>query len=134
MIGSAAMCLSSVSVVLNALRLRSFRPSLDADPEKEQTVKAAPVKERENTQTQDIQNSHQERKETNMTKVFHVEGMMCQHCRAHVLHALEGVPGVESAEVDLEKAEARVSLKEDVADETLIGAVTGAGYQATRLR
>ena len=65
-----------------------------------------------------------------MTKKFKVEGMMCQHCVAHVKTALEGVAGVEKAEVDLKKKSAVVTLKEDVSSEALISAVTEAGYTA----
>ncbi len=67
-----------------------------------------------------------------MEKTFSVEGMMCMHCRMHVQKALEGVAGVTKADVDLEKACARVTLGEDVADEVLIKAVEDAGYKAVR--
>ena len=65
-----------------------------------------------------------------MTKKFKVEGMMCQHCVAHVKTALEGVEGVEKADVNLKKKSAVVTLDKDVPAETLIAAVTEAGYTA----
>lgn len=65
-----------------------------------------------------------------MTKKFKVEGMMCQHCVAHVKTALEGVAGVEKAEVDLKKKSAVVTLSGEVSSEALISAVTEAGYTA----
>lgn len=65
-----------------------------------------------------------------MTKKFKVEGMMCQHCVAHVKTALEGVAGVEKAEVDLKKKSAVVTLNGEVSSEALISAVTEAGYTA----
>ena len=69
-----------------------------------------------------------------MTKILSVEGMMCAHCQAHVQKALAGVDGVSSAEVDLEKKEAVVTLSKDVADQTLMDAVTEAGYTPTACR
>ncbi len=104
MIASAAMSLSSLFVVTNALRLVRFKSK--------------------KTGTMPAQG------EKAMTKKFKVEGMMCQHCVAHVKTALEGVAGVEKAEVDLKKKSAVVTLKEDVSSEALISAVTEAGYTA----
>ena len=65
-----------------------------------------------------------------MEKTLHVEGMMCQHCVAHVKKALEGVAGVMSADVDLDGKKATVQLAEDVADAQLVDAVVDAGYEA----
>ena len=68
-----------------------------------------------------------------MKRELHVEGMMCMHCVAHVKAALEGVTGVAQAEVDLKKKTALVTLNEDVPSETLIAAVTEAGYSAKEI-
>ena len=65
-----------------------------------------------------------------MKKRIQVEGMMCEHCVAHVKKALEGVKGVEKVEVSLAKKDAVVTLKEEVSDETLVHAVKEAGYSA----
>ena len=54
-----------------------------------------------------------------MERTLHVEGMMCQHCVAHVKKALEGVEGVEEAVVDLEAKTAVAKLGKDVPEETL---------------
>ena len=63
-----------------------------------------------------------------MKKIVTVEGMMCQHCVAHVEKALRAVPGVESVEVSLENKQAVVTGS--TADQALLDAVTDAGYQA----
>lgn len=63
-----------------------------------------------------------------MKKIVKVEGMMCQHCVAHVEKALRAVPGVESVEVSLENKQAVVTGS--AADQALLDAVTDAGYQA----
>lgn len=107
MIASAAMSLSSLFVVTNALRLVRFqRKKTGRAPEQGEQV---------------------------MTKKFKVEGMMCMHCVAHVKAALEGVAGVGEAEVDLKKKTALVTLSEDVPSETLIAAVAEAGYSAKEI-
>ncbi len=64
-----------------------------------------------------------------MTKTIQIQGMMCQHCVAHVKKALEALPGV-AADVRLEEGKAVVTLSQSVEDAALIAAVTGAGYQA----
>ncbi len=74
----------------------------------------------------------EERKAT-MEKTLKVEGMMCQHCVAHVKKALEGVDGVEEAVVDLDAGTAKALLSADVPDEALVGAVVEAGYEAQPL-
>ncbi len=123
MIGSAAMSLSSVCVVTNALRLRFFHkkkgsaalPEAEAVPAPE-TMKTAgeqPVKQKGMN---------------DMKKVLTVDGMMCAHCQMHVQKALAGVDGVESAQVDLENKLAHVTLSKDVPDQVLMDAVTEAGY------
>lgn len=72
-------------------------------------------------------------KESDMKKLLKIEGMMCQHCVAHVTKALSGVKGVASVEVNLKKKTATVELSEEVENETLIAAVTEAGYVVKKI-
>lgn len=67
-----------------------------------------------------------------MTKTMQITGMMCQHCVAHVSKALNAIPGV-TAQVQLEQNRALITMDRPIADETLIKAVTDAGYQAELL-
>ncbi len=110
MIGSAAMSASSVCVVTNALRLRRFGRKKKNEQPKTETIKAKEEKE--------------------MKKTVSIKGMMCNHCRAHAEKALLAVDGVICAEVSLENAKAEVTLSKEVANETLVKAITDAGYEA----
>lgn len=62
-------------------------------------------------------------------KLYRVEGMNCEHCQAAVQEALLTVPGVQTAEVDLAAATAKVGLSQEVAEESLQQAVEEAGYR-----
>jgi len=110
MFGAAAMSMSSVCVVSNALRLKLFKP-------KRATIHQNPI---DDIKTEGV--------DSDMKKVISIKGMSCEHCQARVEKALNAVEGVE-AKVDLKKNNATVTLKTPVDDEVLMSAVKEAGYE-----
>ncbi len=115
MIGSAAMSMSSLCVVTNALRLKFFKSKYIKEENKKVNSETSEKTEMENTI---------------MEKVIKVEGMMCPRCEAHVVKALTAIDGVESAVANHEENIATVTLSKDVADDILIKAIVDEGYEA----
>jgi copper chaperone len=64
------------------------------------------------------------------TTELQIEEMSCGHCVAAVRQALQAIPGVERADVDLTAGKATVVHEETVSTPTLLRAVEDEGYTA----
>ena len=115
MFGAAAMGMSSVCVVSNALRLRGFKPK---------KIKKNNI---ENDEIELIENKRKE--DNNMTTVINVNGMMCGHCKATVEKVTRGVEGVSNSEVNLDAKNVTIEHSADTDLEKVKKAITDAGYE-----
>ena len=109
MFGAAAMSLSSVTVVMNALRLNGFKSKYNK------------------TKINDLKPIGKE--EVNMTVTMKIQGMMCPHCEARVRDTLIAIDGVISADVSHSEDRATLVIEDSLSTEVLTSAVEGAGYK-----
>ena len=116
MFAAAAMSLSSVSVVTNALRLKRLNLDFEKPAAKEPPREEIEPEEKENIMKAEIK----------------IDGMMCMHCVAHVEEALRGVAGVTEAKADLAKNTAFVEYEAPATLEQLEEAVAKAGYTVVK--
>ncbi|MGI5962120.1 MAG: heavy metal translocating P-type ATPase [Lawsonibacter sp.] len=139
MFAAAAMSLSSVCVVTNALRLRLFKSRFYRSGETEKMSAETNQTTKTFEMTGEGNKLYPQEKMTqggkeNMEKKIGIEGMMCAHCVAHVEKALNALDGVSSAKADLEGKCATVTLSAPVDDEQLRNAVTQAGYEVVSIQ
>lgn len=117
MFGAAAMGMSSVCVVSNALRLRGF--------------KRVNIKNNKsgNDEIVLIENNEKKKEEKIMTTVINVNGMMCEHCKATVEKVTKAVEGVSNSIVNLDEKNVTIEYAEGTDLEKVKKAITDAGYE-----
>ncbi len=123
-ISAACMCVSSLFVVCNALRLllyKNKRYTADSAPELVKEIPSDAV-------LADTPDGPSRQKKT-----LYVDGMMCDNCVRHVTNAILGCSNVESVDVSLKKGQAVVTYTEPVSDDEIIKAVEAAGYTVTKI-
>ena len=132
-IGAAAMSMSSVCVVMNALRLRFFKPDHGASAKIEAGQTAATVSTDRHEEKAAIPAAEeqpvQEKEAIRMEKTLKIEGMMCAHCQKHVHDALAKMDGVTDVTVDLEGGKADVKATHDISEADFRKVIEEAGYE-----
>lgn len=106
MIGAAAMSLSSVCVVTNALRLRKFKANI----------------------------INKEEEKSKMIKTISIEGMQCNHCKMSVEKALNKLEGVTKVEVNLERKNAIIESQVEIDNSKIKDAILEAGFEAKEIK
>ncbi|MCR4561646.1 MAG: heavy metal translocating P-type ATPase [Bacilli bacterium] len=130
--GAAAMSLSSFFVVMNALRLNLYNPySTKHDHNRKKEIDMSFLDE---ALAPKCDESCSYQNEESVYYEIDVEGMMCEHCVAHVKKALESVSLDATVNVSLEENKATYKNVHYVKEEDLASAIKEAGYTVKSIK
>ena len=136
MFGAAAMSLSSVSVVTNALRLKGFKPTETEGPREETQTVSVRLSSLHLVDAAENDFAGNNKNEITggltMEKILKVEGMMCAHCQKHVHDALAKMDGVTAVDVNLEAKTATVQETRDIPVAEFEKVIADAGYELVK--
>ena len=134
MFGAAAMSLSSVCVVTNALRLNFFGVhNAKKDKKLKNPIMLQTVSDIHKKDAEQMENKLSEKENQTMEKTMEIKGMMCGHCQEAVKKALEAIDGVTEAVVSYGAGNALVKMSVEVADDVLKAAVEERDYEVTAI-
>lgn len=128
-IAAVCMCLSSLFVVTNALRITRFKSTFKKDATDACGMNCAinTVEDNAGNKSDNVKNENDIKGDDKM-KTIYVEGMMCMHCVKHVQDALTQLEGVTKVDVDLETKRVDITFNRPVDDKAIDKAITEAGY------
>lgn len=132
MIAAAAMSVSSVTVVCNALRLRRWMPP-SAENVEQPTARSVESGQIARFAKIDVKTTHV-RSQTTMKKEILIDGMHCQHCTGAVRKFLGKIDGVEVLDVSLEEKKAVVEVQDNVSDACLRQTVTDLDFTVVEIK
>ena len=141
MIGAAAMSLSSVCVVTNALRLRYFKSKrnnikLENSINTKNEISKTNISKKEKSSIKDEsfkENLNSKMEELKM-KTIMIEGMQCNHCKMSVEKALNSIEGIEKVEVDLEGKKATIETSKEIENTKIKEVIEEAGFEVIEIK
>ena len=127
MLGAAAMSLSSVCVVTNALTLNFF---------KEKNNKSTSIEEKQIHESKQLVNELNKGEDNmeNITKEIIIEGMQCNHCKMTVEKVLNAIDGVTKTEVNLENKSAIIESTKEIDNGTIKEVIEEAGFEVKEIK
>lgn len=128
MIGAAAMSLSSVCVVTNALRLKKFKSNKFESNKKDNSGKTVSLAEEKDAE------KNNKKAEENKMKTIKIEGMSCNHCKMSVEKALNSIEGISKVEVDLEKKQAVIESNVEIENDKIKEVIEEQGFEVKDIK
>ena len=144
MIGAAAMSMSSVCVVTNALRLKHFKVNYKEVKKdnliinKEENINVFDYDENKIIENLNLKIDKEINKEVNYMnetiKEIWIDGMQCNHCKMTVEKVLGKIDGVKKVEVNLEEKKATITIEKDINYEMIRQLIKEEGFEVKEIK